>query len=783
MLQLLYMNNDKNFDAYIRASNYLSAAQIFLQDNFLLERPLTFADIKPRLLGHWGTCPGINLLYAHLNVLVQKHDIDMLFVLGPGHGFAALQANLFLEGTLSKYYPDIQQNEPGMAKMLKAFSWPYGFPSHTNPGTPGAILEGGELGYSLSTAYGAVLDNPNLIAVAMVGDGEAETGPMATAWHLNKFIDPATNGTVLPVLHRNGYKISGPTIFGRMSNDELNSLFTGYGYHPYFVDGGDGVHERLSATLETCYQEILEIKKTSPVSPRMPMIILTTLKGEGGIKELHGKKIEGNFASHQVVAMAAKTDEGELRLVEEWLRSYRFNELFSREHGFIDDIKALVPREERRIGNNRQCFGGEAVCHDLFLPDVDEDAGEVHERGVSLTSNMKAAGNYLKRVIEMNDLSKNFRIFSPDETYSNKLDAIFHATKRAFVWPHESHDEDLARSGRVIEMLSEHSLQGLMQGYVLTGRHAIFPSYEAFVQIVGSMTDQYTKFIRVARDIPWRGHVSSLNYILTSPGWAQEHNGFSHQNPGFIDTILQKHGDFVHVYFPADRNTTLVALKKSLGSKEEINAIVSGKADFPEWLTLAEAKEALERGVMVWDFASDTNPDIVLTSVGDYLTKECLAAITILKEDAPEIKIRFVNILELTASGIGSNNKNIPFSSFDDYFTHDKPVIVNFHGYPETIKQKLFDQKSARNRFFVHGYKEHGSTTTPFDMQVRNQTSRLHLAMEAVILVERNGVISPNKASQLVTKYKKLLDEHLVYIKEHGEDPAYIANWQWKRAS
>jgi xylulose-5-phosphate/fructose-6-phosphate phosphoketolase len=513
----------------------------------------------------------------------------------------------------------------------------------------------------------------------------------------------------------------------------------------------------------------------------MPMIILTTLKGEGGIKELHGKKIEGNFASHQVVATLAKTDEGELRQVEEWLRSYRFHELFSREHGFIDDIKALIPRDERRIGNNRQCFGGEAVCHDLFLPEVDEDAGEVKERGVSLVSNMKAAGSYLKRVIEMNDLSKNFRVFSPDETYSNKLDAIFQATPRAFVWPHMDHDEDLAKNGRVIEMLSEHSLQGLMQGYVLTGRHAIFPSYEAFVQIVGSMTDQYTKFIRVARDIPWRGHVSSLNYILTSPGWAQEHNGFSHQNPGFIDTILQKHGDFVHVYFPADRNTTLVALKKSLASKEEINAIVSGKADFPEWLTLSEAREALERGVMVWDFASDVNPDIVLASVGDYLTKECLAAITILKEDAPEIKIRFVNILELTAAGIGSNNKNIPFSSFDDYFTHDKPVIVNFHGYPETIKQKLFDQKSAHNRFFVHGYKEHGSTTTPFDMQVRNQTSRLHLAIEAVALVEKTGVISPNKASELVLKYKRLLEEHLVYIKEHGEDPAYIANWQWKR--
>ncbi len=777
------MYNEKNFDAYVRASNYLSAAQIFLKDNFLLERPLSFDDIKPRLLGHWGTCPGINLLYAHLNFLVQKHDIDMLFVLGPGHGFAGLQANLFMEGTLSKYYPELPQNTDGLEKMLKAFSWPYGFPSHTNPGTPGAILEGGELGYSLSTAYGAVLDNPNLIAVAMIGDGEAETGPMATAWHLNKFIDPTTNGTVLPVLHRNGYKISGPTIFGRMSNDELNALFTGYGYHPYFVDGGEGVHARLSETLEACYQEIQEVKRNSPVSPRMPMIIFTTLKGEGGIKELHGKKIEGNFASHQVVATFAKTDEGELRQVEEWLRSYRFHELFSREHGFIDDIKALVPREERRIGNNRQCFGGEAVCHDLFLPEVDEDAGNVEERGVALASNMKAAGSYLKRVIEMNDLSKNFRVFSPDETYSNKLDAIFQATPRAFVWPHMDHDEDLARNGRVIEMLSEHSLQGLMQGYVLTGRHAVFPSYEAFVQIVGSMMDQYTKFIRIARDIPWRGHVSSLNYILTSPGWAQEHNGFSHQNPGFIDTILQKHGDFVHVYFPADRNSTLVALKKSLSSKEEINAIVSGKADFPEWLTLAEAKEALERGVMVWDFASDVNPDIVLASVGDYLTKECLAAITTLKEDAPEIKIRFVNIFELSAAGIGSNNKNIPFSSFDDYFTRDKPVIVNFHGYPETIKQKLFDQKSAHNRFFVHGYKEHGSTTTPFDMQVRNQTSRLHIAMEAVALVERNGVISPNKAAMLVTKYKKLLEEHLVYIKEHGEDPAYIANWQWKKTS
>lgn len=777
------MNNDKNFDAYLRAANYLSAAQIFLQDNFLLERPLTFADIKPRLLGHWGTAPGANLLYVHLNALIQKHDQEMLFILGPGHGFAGIQANLFLEGTLSKYYPNIPQNFDGIKKMVKDFSWPYGFPSHTNPGTPGAILEGGELGYSLSVAYGAVLDNPKLIAVAMVGDGEAETGPLATAWHLNKFIDPTTNGTVLPVLHRNGYKISGPTIMGRMSDDELKSLFVGYGYHPYFVEGGEGVHQRLQDTLEACYQEIQELKRTNPVSPKYPMIVLTTLKGEGGIKELHGRKIEGNFASHQVVATNAKNDPEELRLVEEWLRSYRFNELYSVENGFIDDIKALVPKEELRMGNNRQCFGGNDVCKDLFLPTVDDDANNDVIRGEGLVSNMKAAGSYLKRVMEANEVSKNFRMFSPDETYSNKLDAVFQVTKRAFVWPTMPHDEDIARSGRVIEMLSEHSLQGMMQGYVLTGRHAIFPSYEAFVQVVASMTDQYIKFIRVAREIEWRGHVASLNYILTSPGWAQEHNGFSHQNPGFIDSLLEKHGPFVHVYFPADRNMTLVCLRKMLGSKEGVNALVSGKADFPEWLTLKEAKEAVDRGVMVWDFASDSNPDIVLSAAGDYLTKECLAAITILKEDLPHVRIRFVNIAELTALGIGSNNNNIPFSSFDDYFTHDKPVIMNFHGYPETIKQKLFDQKSAHNRFFVHGYLEHGSTTTPFDMQVRNKTSRLHLTMEAVELLEKDGVISPSVASSLVLKYKNLLVEHLAYIKEHGEDPEYIANWKWTKTS
>ncbi len=772
------MVNSENFDAYLRAANYITASQIFLKDNFLLERPLSFDDIKPRLLGHWGTCPGINLLYVHLSALVKAHDLDVIFVLGPGHGFAGLQANLFIEGTLSKYYPDLPQNLEGLSKMVKMFSWPYGFPSHTNPGTPGAILEGGELGYSLSTAYGAVLDNPDLIAVVMVGDGEAETGPMATSWHINKFIDPKTNGTVLPVLHRNGYKISGPTIFGRMSDKELESLFYGYGYHPYFVEGGPGVHERLSKALEDCYKEIQEIKRLSPISPRFPMIILTTLKGEGGIKELHGRKIEGNFASHQVVATEAKTDPEELKAVEEWLLSYKFNELFDKEHGFIDSIKELIPEPERRIGNNRQCFGGEKVCHDLLLPTVVEDAGAVVVRGQSMVSNMKMAGRYLKRVIELNESSKNFRIFSPDETYSNKLNAVFQSTTRSFVWPHVDWDEDLARSGRVIEMLSEHSLHGLLQGYVLTGRHGVFPSYEAFMPIVVSMTDQYAKFIRVARTIPWRGHVASLNYILTSPGWAQEHNGFSHQNPGFIDSALQKHGSFVHVYFPPDRNTTLAVLARCLASKEGINLIVAGKADMPEWLTLPEAEMALSKGVSTWDFASDSDPDIVIVGVGDYLTRECLAAVTFLKEDAPEIKIRFVNILELSPTGRDESSRGA-MANFDEYFTKDKPVIVNFHGYPETIKQILFDQENTVGRFHVHGYLEHGSTTTPFDMQVRNHTSRLHLAREAIELMSKRGIISKDKEVKIINKYDQLLTEHLTYIKEHGDDPEYIKSWQW----
>lgn len=769
------------FEKYVRAANYISAAQIYLKDNFLLERPLSFDDIKPRLLGHWGTCPGVNLTYAHLNAYVKKYHQQALFILGPGHGFAALQANLFMEGTLGAYYPDATHTGAGIGYVIKSFSWPNAFPSHSNPATPGVILEGGELGYALATAYGASLDNPQLMVACMIGDGEAETGPTATAWHLNKFINPTTNGFVLPILHINGYKISGPTIFGRMSDKELKSLFIGYGYEPIFVKG-PRIHEKMSEALEKARIQrlaIVEAVRAGEVAPRHPMIILQTPKGWTGIKTLHGNKIEGNALSHQVVVTAAKTDKEELKALEKWLRSYKFSELFDPEKGFIQEIKDILPERDECIGNNRKCFGGKNVCVDLVLPKTQEYFAESIERGVSLESSMQAAGTYLRDVIKLNDISKNFRFFSPDETYSNKLDAIFQATSRSFQWPIMEWDKDLKPDGRVIEMLSEHSLQGLMQGYVLTGRHGVFASYEAFLQIIASMTDQYIKFIRIAREIPWRGDVASLNYILTSPGWRQEHNGFSHQNPGFIDTIVQKHGCFAHVYFPPDKNTTIATLARCLASKNEINLIVAGKSMEPQWLTPEEADAELVRGLMIWRFASDENPDIVISSAGDYLTKEALAAIMLIKADAPEIKVRYVNILELSALGIGNEACRVPLHDFHHYFTESKPVIFNFHGYPETLKQALFDHQDGTARFFVHGYLESGTTTTPFDMHVRNQTSRYHLVIEAYRLMSERGVIDPAKATRLIEQYEKRLTDHHTYIAEYGTDPKEIEEWQW----
>ena len=725
-------------------------------------------------------------MYAHLNDVIIKHKLNMMFVLGPGHGFPALQANLFLERTLGQYYKDATHTESGIAYLAKNFSWPYGFPSHSNPGAPGVILEGGELGYSLSTAWGAVLDNPDLISVCMIGDGEAETGPLATSWHLSKFINPKKDGAVLPIIHLNGYKISGPSIFGRMKNEELAELFQGYGYEPVFVEGDDDkLYEDMPVALETCLQKIkklqIEGKSAEDSFARFPMIILRTKKGWTSIKESQGKKIEDNCLAHQVVCPDAKNNPEDLALIENWFRSYRFDELFDKEKGFSKAITDLIPPSELAMGNNKHTFGMKYVDKDLSLPLPETFMEDATVPGTMGSSSMTRMALYLKDVFAKNKENNNFRLMSPDETYSNKLQAVFNETSRAFDGPLESWDIDLSPDGRVMEMLSEHSLQGLAQGYVLTGRHAVFASYEAFVQVVSSMADQYAKFLRVAREVSWRGSIPSFNYILTSSGWRQEHNGFSHQNPGFIDSMLQKQGCFVKVYFPPDGNTALLVLNKCLESKNEINLIVAGKTVEPRWLTNELAKQELETGLMKWEFASDENPDLIFSAAGEYLTKEALAAMMILRAHIPEVKLRFVSILEISSLGIGNAGCSVPAHSFSHYFMDDTPVIFNFHGYPETLKQILFDRQNGKNRFYVHGYSENGSTTTPFDLQLRNKTSRYDLAIESFrILVEKN-ILSKEKAEELTENYQKLIADHREYIVRHGVDPVEISDWTWSR--
>ena len=778
-----------HIDTFLRAANYLSAVQIYLKDNFFLEEPLRPEHIKERLLGHWGTCPGINFVYAHMNRAIKAHDLNMMFVLGPGHGFPAVQANLFLEGTLSKYYPEVPRNRVGLSHMAQQFSWPYGFPSHSNPGAPGVILEGGELGYALSTSYGAVLDNPDLIVTCLVGDGEFETGPTATAWHLNKFIDPAVNGAVLPIVHLNGYKISGPTLLGRMSDDDIMSLFRGYGYEPHIVDAytAEDPHARMIEVVDGAIEKIRAIQSSAREGslegmPQFPVIILRSPKGWGSVAKMHGKRLEDNCLSHQVILELARTDEEELQALETWFRSYRFNELFDGKK-FHEDIEALIPASHRRMGDNPHAMGGAPYYKPLILPDVSVYTNKATCRpeggACGEESSMQAISGFLRDTLKNNESTRNIRVFSPDETYSNKIDAIFEVTKRAFMLPIKEWDRDLARDGRVIEMLSEHSLQGLMQGYVLTGRHAVFASYEAFMQIVASMADQYAKFLSIARSVPWRGDVPSLNYILTSGAWRQEHNGFSHQNPGFIDDLLQRQGHFVNVYFPPDMNTSLRVMERVLGSKNEMNILVLEKRPVPVWRTLSEAKGDVDDGISIWDFASDVDPHIVFSAAGDYLTKETLAAMTIVREEIPTMRMRFVNILSLSTKGLGNVTSEVASFDMDYYFTSNKQVVINFHGYPQTIKQILFDYGCDASRFTIHGYEEHGSTTTPFDMFVRNKTDRYHLAIEAFNVAEREGIITVKERDRLVIKYKDKLSLHRTYVIEHGIDPDEITNWAW----
>lgn len=778
------INDITDFDKFRRVTNYLTVAQIFLQDNFLLERPLTAADVKPRLLGHWGSGPGVNLAYAHLNKLIKKYGQEMMFVLGPGHAFPALQANLFLEGTLEKFYPQATQTYDGIAYICRNFSWPYGFPSHSNPGTPGVILEGGELGYSLSNAYGAALDNPNMIVACLVGDGEAETGPAAAAWHLNKLVNPKTNGTVLPILHLNGYKISAPTVFGRMSDDELKSLFWGYGYQPYLVTG-DNLDQQMEDALDWAHQLIWSIKNadSTPVAPRLPMIIMRSPKGLSGPATLDGQKVEGNCASHQVVLTEAKNDATQLKMLEEWLKSYKFDELFDRNTGFGDFVQNIVPEPELCMGMSPHAHGGDPVYKPLILPTIEQFAEDATVPGTIGSSSMIRSGLYLKEVFKLNADNRNFRLMSPDETYSNKLNEVFNEVSRGWIWPIEEWDRDLSPDGRVLEMLSEHNLQGLCQGYTLTGRHSVFASYEAFIQVVASMMDQYAKFIKHSADYPWRKAFPSLNYILTSSGWRQDHNGFSHQNPGFIDGVLQRHGDFVDVYFPPDGNTTLVVLEKMLSSTRQINVMAAGKTLEPRWLTPDLARKQVDKGIMIWDFASDDDPEIILAAAGDYPTKESMAAIDIAKSEMPDIRLRFVNISSLTSRGFGQGKNNISQSEFDAFFTPDKPVICNFHGYPETLTAALFKYDTDTHRFDVRGYIECGSTTTPFDMHVRNNTSRWQLVISIFEKLIAGGLVDRTVAGQVIAKYQAKLAANTEYIKKNGVDMPEIDEWVWKNSA
>lgn len=773
----------QQLERYVRATNYLTVAQIYLQKNQLLERSLTPDDIKPRLLGHWGTCPGINFVYAHLNRLINQEEAEMLFVLGPGHGFPALQANLFLEGTLGDYYPEATRNAAGIEYLTKQFSWPGGFPSHTNPGTPGAILEGGELGYSLATAYGSVLDNPDLITACVIGDGEAETGPLSAAWQLVRYVDPATNGAVLPILHLNGYKISQQTTFGRMTDDELRSFFRGVGYLPLLVDSADGnVHQQMIEALDAAYEQIRTIQAdaqahSTGVPWPLPVLIVRTPKGWTGPKTLDGMPIEGTWRSHQVVAPEARTNPKHLATLEAWLRSYQFEELFTKDGDFAADVTDLVPPEYLRMGQNEHAFGAH-TAKPLELPDTSRFSEDATTPGSNGSSSMRRAGAYLADVFRLNAEFRNVRFFSPDETYSNKLDEIFTATKRAFVGPMVSTDVALAPDGRALELLSEHTLQGVMQGYALTGRYGIFTSYEAFAPIITSMLDQYAKFLKVAAGVRWRSDVPPVTYILTSSGWRQEHNGFSHQNPGFIDDVLRRHAGFVRVFLPPDGNSTLAVLRHSLAQPSGINVIVAGKTVEPRWLTPQLADQQLETGLMTWDFASDENPDLVFLGAGDYMTKECLAAIQLLKRDVPHARFRFVNLVELSRLSPSCEDR---LSSVDlqRYLTPDKPIVANFHGYPETLGQLLFGYDIISSRISIHGYIEQGSTTTPFDMQVLNQTSRYHLAIEAAQTLAHTGVLTSAEVAPVIDQYRSVLDRHYIYVRENGVDLPEVEDWQW----
>ncbi len=771
-------------NAYWRAANYLSVGQIYLLANPMLREPLKIEHIKPRLLGHWGTTPGLNFIYVHMNRAIKKFDLNAIYVCGPGHGGPGMVANTYLEGTYSEIYPNIQESEEGMQRLFKQFSFPGGIPSHDAPETPGSIHEGGELGYSIVHAAGAVFDNPDLVVCCVVGDGEAETGPLATSWHSNKFLNPARDGAVLPILHLNGYKIANPTVLGRMSDDELVQLFSGYGYAPYFVEGREpeAMHQLMAGTLDAVIEDIRSIQHKARLQgnterPIWPMIVLRSPKGWTGPRTVDGKPVEDTWRAHQVPLSELATKPEHLRQLEAWMKSYRADELFDRTGKLIPELAELAPKGDRRMGANRNANGG-LLLKDLVMPDFRDYSVQVVKPGTTNAEATRELGKFLRDVMRLNADAKNFRVFGPDETASNRLDAIYEATDKILMEPLLTTDENLSVNGRVLEVLSEHMCQGWLEGYLLTGRHGFFSCYEAFIHIVDSMFNQHAKWLKVTNKIPWRRPIASLNYLLTSHVWRQDHNGFTHQDPGFIDHVVNKKADVVRVYLPPDANTLLSVADHCLRSRHYVNVIVAGKQPALQYLSMEGAIQHCTAGIGIWDWASNdqgAEPDVVMASAGDIPTLETLAAVDLLRQHFPDLRIRFVNVVDLmTLQPPSEHPHGLSDAEFDSMFTNDKPIIFAYHGYPWLI-HRLTYRRHNHDNMHVRGYKEEGTTTTPFDMTVLNDMDRFHLAGDVVDRVPR--------LQRLGAHFKQMLRDRLIdhkeYITQVGDDMPEIKNWKW----
>ncbi len=773
-----------NIDAYWRAANYLSVGQIYLCDNPLLKTSLKLEHVKKLLLGHWGTTPGQNFIYVHLNRIIKANNLNMIYVSGPGHGGPALVGNVYLEGTFSEYYPEVTQDEAGLKKLFQMFSFPYGLSSHVSPQVPGSIHEGGELGYSLSHAFGAVFDNPDLITACVVGDGEAETGPLATAWHSNKFLNPITDGAVLPILHLNGYKISNPTILSRIEHEELEHLFRGYGWNPYFVEGDNPMqmHQLMAAKLDEAIGDIKNIQENArsnndPTRPRWPIIILNSPKGWTGPKIIDGKQVEGNFRSHQVPLAVDETCPNNVAVLEEWLKSYKPEELFDKNGTLLPELAALAPTGVQRMGANPHANGG-GFMRELDLPDFRNYEVKFPGRSASVEGNVHALGPYLRDVIKQNETRRNFRIFGPDELISNRLEAVFETTNRQWEARTKPTDEFLATSGMVFDsMLSEHQAEGWLEGYLLTGRHGLFHSYEAFIRIVDSMVNQHAKWIKMSNELPWRKPIASLNYLLTSHVWRQDHNGFTHQDPGFIDHLLNKKASVVRIYLPPDANTLISTMDHCLKSRNYINLTITGKHDSPQWLTMDEAIDHCTKGISVWDWASndDGDPDVVMACAGDIPTLETLAAVSILRKHLTELKIRVVNVVDLMRLEPDTEHPHgLSDADYDELFTKNKEIIFAFHGYPWVVHRLTY--RRVNRNLHVRGYKEEGTITTAFDMTVRNDMDRFHLVLD---VIERVYNTTNSETLALKQLMEQKLIEHAEYIRLNGVDMPEIREWKW----